>query len=143
MTLADNIHLGDKLQVIPAWEHGEHNATPAAKTATVIYIHPAGRYCTVRYRDGITDTVQMAPAARVVSEKPEGQVKPYRVKKTDRNIWVRQTMSDLHVTRAAVAAAMGISKSALSEMLGTELSYDRQEEIVLAAERVAEEKGNG
>lgn len=138
MTLADNIHLGDKLQVAPSWQHGEHNATPAAKTATVIYVHPQGRYCTVRYQDGITDTVQMAPADKVVSEQPVGPEKLRHHRKMSKNIWVRQAMSELHVTQNAVAAAMGISKSTISNLLGSELSYDQQEEIILAAERVAE-----
>ncbi|MCD7919491.1 MAG: helix-turn-helix domain-containing protein [Clostridiales bacterium] len=109
----------------------------------MIYIHPAKRYCTVRYQDGITDTVQMAPADKVVSEQPVGSDKPHYVKKTKRNIWVRQALDELHVTQNAVAAVMGISKSALSNLLGSELTYDEQDEIVLAAERVAERQRTG
>ncbi|MCD8126575.1 MAG: hypothetical protein LUD82_03575 [Clostridiales bacterium] len=135
MTLSDNLRLGDRLQVAPAWQHGEHNATPAAQIATVVYIHPEGRYCTVRYRDGLTDTVQTVPAERVAS--------PYReMSPTRPNKYVRDRLKGPHVTNVEISAAFGHKKSWIGNRLDGELTKAEQQEIIQAAEKIAAERDN-
>ncbi|MCD8354182.1 MAG: hypothetical protein LUC47_07730 [Clostridiales bacterium] len=133
MTLSDNLHLGDRVQLAPSWEHGEHNSRPAVQLATVIYIHPEGRYCTVRYRDGLTDTIQTVPAERVAS--PFRELTPNRPNK-----YVRDRLKGLHVTNAEISAAFGHKKSWIGNRLDSELTREEREEIIQAAERIAANK---
>ncbi len=134
MTLSDNLRVGDKLQVAPSWQHGEHNATPAAQIATIVYIHPQGRYCTVRYQDGLTDTVQTVPAARVAHPLPDG----YGLQN---NRYVRDRIRGLRVSQRELGEAMGHTQTWMNRKLSDPLSAREQQEIIRAAERVAELRG--
>ncbi|MCD8008125.1 MAG: hypothetical protein LUF68_04215, partial [Clostridiales bacterium] len=119
---------------------------------TVVYIHPQGRYCTVRYRDGLTDTVQTVPSERVAhkGEEPEGYgMRAVPVTKWNRrneggrpNEWVRDRLKSLHVSQRMLSLSMGRSKGYIDYKLSGPLSKAEQEAIIQAAERIATERDN-
>ncbi|MCD8368285.1 MAG: hypothetical protein LUC48_09735 [Clostridiales bacterium] len=135
MTLSDNLHLGDRVQLAPSWEHGEHNSRPAVQLATVIYIHPEGRYCTVRYKDDLTDTVQTVPAERLAHKPNVAEAYKHKA-----NLYVRDAMKGLHLRMEDVSIAMGHSRCWLSKHLAYEISAPEKQEIINVAKKLAAER---
>ncbi len=130
MTLSDGISVGDQVMASPSWGIVYHGEREPVQPARVIYIHPDGRYYTIKYNNGLTDTIQTVPPERVAS--------PYReMSPTRPNKYVRDRLKGLHVTNVEISAAFGHKKSWIGNRLDGELTKAEQQEIIQAAERIA------
>lgn len=137
-TLAERVRVGDRLRLSPSWEHGEHNGPAPARAAVVTYIHPQGRYCTVQYGDGLTDTVQLTPEALLCSKAaPLVEPEAYQAKP---NQGVRDRLRELGVAQTAVSVALGYGPTWLNRRLEQELTQRERLDIINAAQRIAAER---
>lgn len=133
MTLSDGVSVGDQVMVTPAWEHDEHGALAPAQPARVIYVHPGGRYYTIKYSNGLTDTVQTVPSERLARPLPDG----YGLQN---NRYVRDRIRGLRVTQRELGDAFGHTQSWMNRKLSDPLSAKEQQEIIKAAEKIAAER---
>ncbi|MCD8085773.1 MAG: hypothetical protein LUF28_05530 [Clostridiales bacterium] len=141
MTLAESVHIGDRYPKAPSWiGKGE---SPAAEPATVVYIHPEGRYCTVQFANGLTDTVQTVPAERVAAPVSDGydiSARRHYNHRNRPNLFLRDWLKGMPVSQREVSVAMGHNPKWLNNQLYKELTHEERDEIMAAAERIAAER---